>query len=174
MHNTLTYKVARGLGWFSIGLGVVEVLTPGLVNRLVGAREGHAFIRAFGVREVAAGTAILTLSNPTPWVWARFAGDLMDMAALALAMNTGNPDRHRAAKAIIGVAAVTAVDFLVARGLGALTAERQRPRRDYSARSGLGSGASPAQPPEATAESGFRTVTQGTNVKNRNVAKITR
>jgi len=171
MQNTLTYKVARGLGWFSVALGTVEVIAPGAINRLVGAREGHAFIRAFGFREIAAGGGILALSNPTPWLWARVAGDAIDLAALVLAWDSRNPRRGNTTAAIFAVAGVTALDFLCARALGAQVEERQRPRRDYSDRAGL---AGTAETMRASAASGFKTVSQGTNVRNKNVAKITR
>ncbi|HEV2070555.1 MAG TPA: hypothetical protein VGR26_12245, partial [Acidimicrobiales bacterium] len=29
-------RLAKGLGWFSIGLGVPQVLAPGRMNRLIG------------------------------------------------------------------------------------------------------------------------------------------
>ena len=42
-------RVARGLGWFSIGLGLAELLTPSLVARLCGGRRGTPGSSAFTV-----------------------------------------------------------------------------------------------------------------------------
>ncbi len=50
MYNTVSYKVARGLGWFSIGLGLAELIAPGALNRSLGMREHNALVRGFGLR----------------------------------------------------------------------------------------------------------------------------
>ena len=46
-------RVARGLGWFSVGLGVAELVAPGVVARICGTRNHVSLIRSFGVRELA-------------------------------------------------------------------------------------------------------------------------
>ena len=64
--------LATALGLFSLALGLAEVLTP----HKVAARTGvpyPALIRAFGLRELAAGVGILTARRPGPWLWARVA-----------------------------------------------------------------------------------------------------
>ena len=50
MYNTVSYKTARFLGWFSIGLGVAELIAPGALNRSLGMREHNSLVRAFGLR----------------------------------------------------------------------------------------------------------------------------
>ena len=52
--------VARGLGWFSIGLGVAELLVPRMIARATGLRGHETLIRCYGVREIATGIGILT------------------------------------------------------------------------------------------------------------------
>jgi hypothetical protein len=42
-------------------------------------------IRAMGVREIMHGVGILAPEDPTPGVWARVLGDLLDGALLTLA-----------------------------------------------------------------------------------------
>jgi hypothetical protein len=56
-------RTARALGWFSIGLGLVELLAPKAVTRPLGMESNgeDAIVRAFGIREIGAG--ILTLSS---------------------------------------------------------------------------------------------------------------
>lgn len=137
MYNTVSYKVARGLGWFSIGLGLAELVAPGAINRALGMREHNALVRGFGLREIGAGLGILNLKHPTPWVWARVAGDALDLASLLVSLGPSNPRRGNATAAFLSVAAVTAIDILTARSLERQEEYRSQPRRDYSDRSGF-------------------------------------
>jgi hypothetical protein len=137
MYNTLSYKLARGLGWFSVGLGAAELLAPGALNRSLGMREYNTLVRGFGLREIGAGIGILTQRNPTPWVWARVAGDALDLTALLLALGPGNPRRGSATAAFLAVAGVTLADIFCARSLEDQQEWRRLPRRDYSDRSGF-------------------------------------
>src|SRR5918992_3912186 len=77
-------RVARGLGWFSIGLGLAELLTPRLVAKLCGGQGKHTgLIRLYGLREIAAGLMIFSEGKrPTRGLWARVAGDAVDLATL--------------------------------------------------------------------------------------------
>ena len=43
------HSVARGLGWFSIGLGVAELLLPRLMSRAVGMPGRERTLQAFVV-----------------------------------------------------------------------------------------------------------------------------
>ncbi|ARP89506.1 hypothetical protein CAL14_03705 [Bordetella genomosp. 9] len=107
-------KVARGLGWFSIALGVAELAAPGLINRVCGLRARKDMVRLYGLREIACGVAILTGRNPRPWLWARVGGDMVDLASLAMADKRG-PSALRTGMAAMNVAAVTALDVYAAR-----------------------------------------------------------
>lgn len=112
-------KVARALGWFSIGLGAAELIAPRAVSRLVGARKGnHALVRAWGMREMAAGVGILTASKPGPWLWARVAGDAMDLASLGATVASPKAERGKTIFGIASVAGVTALDVMAARDVG--------------------------------------------------------
>src|ERR671938_390501 len=51
-------QLARGLGWFSIGLGLAELLAPRGVAKVAGMRGNAGLIRLFGLREIASGIAI--------------------------------------------------------------------------------------------------------------------
>jgi hypothetical protein len=137
MYNTMSYKVARCLGWFSIGLGAAELLAPGALNRSLGMREHNTLVRGFGLREIGAGLGILTLKNPTPWVWARVAGDALDIASLLVSLGPSNPRRGSATTAFLSVVGVTVIDILTARSLEQQIEYRRQPRRDYSDRSGF-------------------------------------
>src|ERR1044071_306569 len=64
-------QLARGLGWFSIGLGLAELLAPRGVAKVAGLRDGNtALIRLFGLREIASGIAIFAGGRrPAGPVW---------------------------------------------------------------------------------------------------------
>src|SRR3954463_14968532 len=75
-------SLARFLGYFSIGLGLAEVLAPRAMARLTGVRQ-EGLLQAYGLREIASGVGILSCSRPTEWLWSRVAGDALDLATLA-------------------------------------------------------------------------------------------
>lgn len=108
-------KIATGLGWFSIGLGLAELLAPHAIAELTGVRR-PSLVFLCGLREIASGVAILQSSgNPAPWVWARVAGDAMDLAILAEPLASDDAeDRQKAVIAMGAVAGVTAADFMTA------------------------------------------------------------
>ncbi len=110
-------KVARGLGIFSIGLGVAEAIAPRAVADLVGTRNHHPMIRGYGLRELAAGTGILSDPSNAAWVWARVAGDALDLVSLGSSLSSRGNDRGRAVFGLVSVAGVTALDILCAASL---------------------------------------------------------
>jgi uncharacterized membrane protein len=106
--------VTRFLGWFSIGLGVTELLAPRAISRLVGARNHHGVIRWYGLRELSAGIGILTQPKPAGWLWARVGGDAIDMATIAQTLRSPRNEHGRAVGALAAVAGVTALDVICA------------------------------------------------------------
>ena len=107
--------LARALGWFSIGLGVTQLLTPRRVTRLIGARgsgPGDALMRGMGVREIGSGMGILSTPRPKEWVGTRIAGDLLDLATLAGVLLAVSERRDRTAMAALAVVGVAALDVL--------------------------------------------------------------
>ncbi|RIL04440.1 MAG: hypothetical protein DCC71_14075 [Proteobacteria bacterium] len=108
-------KTARMLGWFSIGLGAAELLMPGALSRTLGVGRHDRLIRGFGLREIGAGLGLLSPNTrKAPWLWARVAGDAVDLGAL-LAAARRSPKPAAVGTALASVAAVTAVDVLAAR-----------------------------------------------------------
>ena len=105
-------RMVTGLGWFSIGLGLAELLMPRTLSRLVGAPCKPLLIRALGVREIAAGVGLLTQPKPAPWLKARVAGDAMDLGLLGAAFFAEDSHPARLAIATTAVAGVTAMDVL--------------------------------------------------------------
>lgn len=109
--------LARGLGWFSIGLGLTEAVAPRWLARAIGMQDHRALLRVFGLREIAAGLGILTQRAPVGWMWGRVGGDAMDLSVLALALASNRSRRGRVAAATVAVAGVTVLDVLCSRQL---------------------------------------------------------
>ena len=106
-------RLARALGWFSIGLGLAEVVAPHSVARLVGLEEddrSRRVLRGMGMREIASGIGILSQRKPTPWVWSRVAGDALDLALLGSALRSDKAQKGRVVAATAAVLGVTALD----------------------------------------------------------------
>ncbi len=128
-------QLAKALGLFSIGIGLVELVVPHRVTRNLGLDVSPALIRLFGARELGAGLAALTYpDNPAP-VWARVAGDVLDVAVLGTALGRSNRHRSMAVGAAVAVLAITALDVACAvalqqrTGRAMRTAQRTRVRR---------------------------------------------
>ena len=119
-------RLARALGWFSVGLGMAEVVAPRRLGKLIGAPGHEWLLRAMGLREIMAGVGLLTArpdAKPlSKWMLARVGGDAIDLALLGAAFNANKGwfDRKRRARtlaAIGAVAPVVAADIICARRL---------------------------------------------------------
>jgi len=129
-------RLARMLGWFSIGLGLTELLAPARVARAVGLEDKQGLIRAYGARELASALPTLSIDKQIGLA-ARIGGDALDLGTLAKALHRDNPKRRNAAIATALVVGITALDVLAY--VGTKTVHRRDPgsERDYSDRSGL-------------------------------------
>ncbi|HEY0848011.1 MAG TPA: SRPBCC family protein [Noviherbaspirillum sp.] len=105
-------RLAKTLGWFSIGLGLAQVLAPHRMSRAVGIDQRPRLMQTLGVREIASGVGILTQRQPAGWLWSRVAGDAMDLALLGAAARSPRSDRRLVSLATALVAGVTVLDLL--------------------------------------------------------------
>jgi uncharacterized membrane protein len=112
-------QTARFFGWFSIGLGVAEILFPARLAKLIGTRPHPKTMRLMGVREIATGAGLLAARYPAAWMKARVAGDALDLALLGSAFGGRRTDRVRLATATAGIAAITAADAICSARLDA-------------------------------------------------------
>ncbi len=113
-------QLANGLGWFSIGLGLAEIATPNLVANLIGVTDDsktRKVLRVYGARELAAGFGILSQSNPSGWLWARVAGDVVDISSLSKAMTTDDNDCGKGIVTAAALIGVTLADVYCAKQL---------------------------------------------------------
>lgn len=106
-----------GLGVFSVGLGLAELLAPAGIAALIGVPNQprtRRLLRALGVRELLAGAGLLMRPQSASWLWSRVAGDAMDLALLGqgFGKRRSSPARLIAATAVVG--GVTALDALSA------------------------------------------------------------
>lgn len=105
-------RLARGLGWFSIGLGLIEMVAPRQIARGLGLPGQQGLIRVYGLREFVSGLGILSGKNTGGWIWARVGGDALDLAVLGQALAQDNPRRDAAMVATAAVAGVTLLDVV--------------------------------------------------------------
>jgi len=113
-------QLANGLGWFSIGLGLAKIATPNLVANLIGVTDDsktRKVLRFYGARELAAGFGILSQSNPSGWLWARVAGDIVDISSLSKATTVDDNDRGKAIATAAALIGVTLADVYCAKQL---------------------------------------------------------
>lgn len=109
-------RLSLGLGVFSLALGAAELFASRRITRTLDTEGHESLVKAFGAREVLAGANLLAAPAHATNVWNRVAGDTMDLASLGLAARAA--PRNRALWGSLAfVAAVTALDVFVARGL---------------------------------------------------------
>lgn len=104
-------NVARSLGWFSIGIGLVEMIAPRPLAEFIGASHPN-LIRVSGLRDVVTGVGILVLNKPkAPWLWARVGGDALDIMALAVTYQKNPTTRKAVSFSLANTIAITALDI---------------------------------------------------------------
>lgn len=95
----------KGLGWFSIGLGMAELIAPRGVSRAAGMHKHPLLLQSYGMREITTGLGLLLSRNPWPWLLGRVAGDALDIATVAATVDTRKQGRVGASfAALLGVA----------------------------------------------------------------------
>src|SRR5688572_18469048 len=108
-------QLATALGWFSIGLGLAEILAPRTFGRAIGVGEHPGIIRALGVGEIASGLGLLSQRSTNAWAWSRVGGDAMNLALLGAAARNADANPQRIAMTASAVMGVAAVDVYASR-----------------------------------------------------------
>lgn len=137
-------RLARNLGWFSIGLGLVEMFAAEKITAALGMRGKENLVRAFGMRELTSGFVTLSVDKQAGLA-SRIAGDALDIATLATAMRPDNHKRENAAVALAMVLGVTLLDIVATGANTARHTSRRGQRRNYGDRSGFPHGVAAAR-----------------------------
>jgi len=137
-------RVGNVLGWFSLGLGLVQLLAPDRITRALGMEGQETLVRAYGAREI--GSGMLSLSTEKSLgLWSRVAGDGIDIATLMTALRDDNPKKQNVATAIAMVAGITLLDVMTAQGTTARHSRTSGDRNIYRHRSGFPGGLATAR-----------------------------
>ncbi len=136
---TAADRTARALGWFSIGLGLSEVLLARRYARLLGLEGTEWVVRVSGAREIGEGVLTLSASKATG-LWSRVAGDVLDIAMLGAAARSPRAKRASVGAALAFVLGVTVVDVIAAQAVSGQHRRGRRATRDYGDRSGFPQG----------------------------------
>jgi hypothetical protein len=130
--------IARALGWFSIGLGLAELVAPRRLSETIGLERRSNLVRAYGLREIAVGVGLVASRRPGPWLWTRVAGDVVDLATMTPGLRNDDRIQKAAAGAMATVAVITLLDLYCAwRSTARASSEPLRKLKDYSDRSGF-------------------------------------
>jgi hypothetical protein len=132
-------RLGRGLGWFSIGLGLVELVAPQTITRALGMEGQENLIRSYGTREI--GSGILSLSTEKNLgLWSRVGGDGLDIATLMTALRDDNPKKQNVSMALAMVAGITALDLVAAQSTTVPHSRSHGKRGMYRDRTGFPKG----------------------------------
>jgi len=133
-HPYATLKMAKFLGWLSVGLGVAELVAPRQVARAVGMDEHGSLVRLHGGREIVQGVAILLAPDPRPWVLARVAGDVLDVGTVAAGSRRGT---GKVLGTLAVLTAIGLIDLYCARRLTSPRVSDPEKLAEYRGRSGF-------------------------------------
>jgi hypothetical protein len=129
-------SVAKGLGWFSLGLGLTELLAPGRITRALGMEGKEALVRVYGAREIASGILSLSVDKKLG-LWSRVAGDGLDIATVMTALRPDNPKRDNVVIALALLLGITAVDLIDAQATTMRHSRSVGRKKSYRDRSGF-------------------------------------
>jgi hypothetical protein len=106
--------LAQFLGWFSIALGLTEIVACRPLARCLGVRKQTWMFPLLGLREMLTGIGILSKDRAPHWLWGRVAGDIMDLTLLGGALASPRPRPGNVAGAVAAVLGVSLLDALCA------------------------------------------------------------
>jgi hypothetical protein len=141
---SITDRMGRFLGWFSIGLGVLELCAPRRITHALGMKGTEVLVRTYGAREIGSGILSLSVDRQTG-LRSRVAGDGLDVATLMMAFRADNPKRHNVGLALAMVLGITLLDVLAAQANSGLHSHQRGTQRKYSGRSGFPGGVEKAR-----------------------------
>jgi hypothetical protein len=132
-------RIGRALGWFSLGLGLTELIAPGTVTRALGMEGREGLVRAYGAREIGAGMLSLSTERSLG-LWSRVAGDALDISTVMALGGRNERKRGAVGFALAALAGVALIDLVAAQAVTAKHSRTARAPRSYRDRSGYPQG----------------------------------
>ena len=112
------HKLARGIGWLSIVVGLQLVAAPRSGTRNFGMGERPALGRIMGARDLVVGAGLLRGEDTRSWLIARGINDAVDAAVILGGAAAGVFPRDRAPLGLAVATSLSVVSLLLARRLG--------------------------------------------------------
>jgi hypothetical protein len=132
-------RLGRALGWFSLGLGLMEMVAPRTVTRALGMEGHEGLVRAYGAREIGAG--VLSLSTErSVGLWSRVAGDALDIGTVVAVAGGNERKRGAVGLTLALLAGVAVIDLLAAQAVTAKHSRGAGSPRSYRDRTGYPQG----------------------------------
>lgn len=103
------------LGGFTVGLGLAELFAGGAIARRLGVPRHSGVVRAYGARELAAAGALFAAPTAAAPVWARVAGDVLDLATLGATFRARGANKGALLGAVTVVGGALLLDLWAAR-----------------------------------------------------------
>jgi hypothetical protein len=132
-------RLGRALGWFSLGLGLMEMVAPRTVTRALGMEGHEGLVRAYGAREI--GVGVLSLSTErSVGLWSRVAGDALDIGTVVAVAGGNERKRGAVGLTLALLAGVAVIDLLAAQAVTAKHSRGAGSPRSYRDRTGYPQG----------------------------------
>ena len=111
------HKLARGIGWLSVAVGLQLVVAPVSGTRGFGMGDRPALGRVMGIRDLVVGAGLLRGEDTRAWLIARGVNDAVDAAIILGGAATGAFPRNRAPVGFAVATSLSVASFLLARRL---------------------------------------------------------
>lgn len=108
-------KLARGIGWLSVVVGLGLVVAPTSGTRRFGMGDRPTLGRVMGVRDLVVGAGLLRGKETRTWLVARGINDALDAAIVLGGMVSGDFPRDRAPVGLAVATSLSVVSLLLAR-----------------------------------------------------------
>ena len=111
------HRLARAVGWVSLGLGLALVASPARIVKQLGMGERPNLGRLLGARDLVLGAGLLRGGSEAIWLRARGAADALDAALILGGLYLGAFPKSRAPVGLAMATGFAVLSFLLARRL---------------------------------------------------------
>jgi hypothetical protein len=111
------HRLARMVGWVSLGLGLALVASPARTVKQLGMGERPNLGRLLGARDLVLGAGLLRSESTATWLRARGIADALDAALILGGASLGAFPRSRAPVGLATATGFAGLSFLLARRL---------------------------------------------------------